>query len=406
MLWKRNLCLYFQNVLDFTGLYNISIRNVQATNDGIRFTLKIFDEEIDVNLTGEKEHFEALRHPCVEKKALIAQFQALNSCKEHIQKCWRHLANLTAEYALCNPMSLETYFKGVRGHLAKDTFIKLLQLFLSMGVDPNTIENRTLHLPVVDGVVLIASNRRKNDALELVTIFGGNLLEKCTLHSHTRLEMLLQNYSYNCQGKPFFLMSVFKSEEFKSCSTVNLISLGNFLLRQISDVLHLWSYDDYFLGANMAVFQAIEWLKIYTENLAENKISQIKSQLVLEYCGDPHGGRTFTQMYEIVANFLGINIKRKPVYCNCNYVSGKKRQPPKPVQCLKNHCIAPLKQYFMQQEQNKFNFESIKSFTYFPECLKQEIIFPQLNFFGNDLSQEQFTTVKDMLRMWYENDHM
>ena len=411
-MWKTNLCMYLQDQLDFSGLYNITIRNVRATNDGVRFNFKILGEEIDVNLTGEKQHFDALRHPRLENKALIKEFQEMNASKDHIMKCWRHFADFIAECAFSDPLMFEPrYLQGVRSHFENDIFVKLLKLFLSTGVDPNTIENETAHFPVVDGVVMLSSLcGRKKDALELITLFGGKLLEKSILHSQTRIEILLQSYRTNYQYQPnnnSFLVPLLKSEEFKNCSEKNLISLGNFFLGEISKVLHYWCtcYDDFFPGADLAIFQPIEWLKTFFENLAENKVLEIKTKLFMEYCDLSHKGRSFIQLYEIVTNFLGIKLKKRGVYCNGGG-HGNNIQTPRAVQCLKNHCIAPLKQFFIQQNRNMLNYESIKNFKYFPDALKQEILFPKMQFFGSKVGEQKFNTVKEMLRMWYENDHM
>ena len=125
----------------------------------------------------------------------------------------------------------------------------------------------------------------------------------------------------------------------------------------------------------------------------------------MEYCDLSHKGRSFIQLYEIVTNFLGIKLKKRGVHCNGGG-HGNNIQTPRAVQCLKNHCIAPLKQFFIQQNRNMLNYESIKNFKYFPDALKQEILFPKMQFFGSKVGEQKFNTVKEMLRMWYENDHM
>ena len=117
--------MYLQDQLDFSGLYNITIRNVRATNDGVRFNFKILGEEIDVNLTGEKQHFDALRHPRLENKALIKEFQEMNAGKDHIMKCWRHFADFIAECAFSDPLMFEPrYLQGVRSHFENDIFFE------------------------------------------------------------------------------------------------------------------------------------------------------------------------------------------------------------------------------------------------------------------------------------------
>ena len=420
---KQEFCEYFKEFFKFIGTQKIFLKEIEETDGGIKFVLQIFEEVIPVNISGDEKHFRAIMEDDIlpryvtscrineEKIVILKEFQSLNSSKSHISPLSRHLHCFVKQSVFLQSDEItrdSDYLYGVRAHNKEYAFRKILQFFFSVGLKPDTISKRSA-MSTSDMVLLYNYIESWNfiHTLQLLIHFGCHLLGETSNLSKTRLEVLLLKCGKisrfrNVKG---YLYKYFISHE-KPTKGISKawISLGNFLLAQLAQTLHVHDFvsDTTYMNWKWTLLRNdLDWLKKYINSTQACDIASLKSGLVLKYCAEKHLciGSVPVCCYEAIANFLGIRLKEASCEMTVDKtnIASKKSSAQ---ETLQNICLPALKEYFSYS--NEFNFQAIVRCKFFPETLKERTFIPIFNFPEEEYKKEQaYITVLDYLRKWY-----